>query len=140
MSGSRIGRKLLANAPGGGSIVAVDAFHALVAFLRLDAHRRDRAGLKPAQADRLAAFLTVAVGAGLDAVDRLVDLADQLARPVAGAKFQRPVGLDAGAVGEVRFGDAALGQGGKRLAGLAQQVLPPAASASAGNTPAEAGS
>ena len=80
-----------ADAPG--SVVAVDALHALVALLRLDRQGGDRARLQPAQADRLAGFLAVAVGAVLDAPQRLVDLGDQLAGAVAGAQFQRPVGL-----------------------------------------------
>ncbi len=58
------------------SIVPVDALHALVALLGLDAERRDRAGLQALEADRLAGLLAVAVGAVLHAQQRLVYLAD----------------------------------------------------------------
>ena len=44
------------------SIVAVDPLHPLVALLRLDRQGGDRARLQPAQADRLAGLLAVAVG------------------------------------------------------------------------------
>src|ERR1700681_986201 len=48
--------------------------------------------------------------AALDARQGLVDLVDQLARPVAGAQFQGAIGFDTGAVGDVGLVDAALGQ------------------------------
>jgi hypothetical protein len=73
-----------------------------VALLRLDRERRDRARLEPLQRDRLAGLLAVAVGAVLDALDRGVDLGDQLALPVAGAQLDRAVGLRGGAVGQIR--------------------------------------
>ena len=104
----------------------MDPLHALVPLLRLDRHRGDRARLQAAQADRLAGLLAKAVGAVLDPLQRLVDLGDQLAGPVAGAQFQRPVGLDAGAVGDVGLVDAALGQAGQGAVGLPQQFGPPA--------------
>src|SRR5690606_17924688 len=62
-----------------GSVVAVDPFAALVPFLGLDREGRGRASFKPAEADRLASFLAVAVGAVLNAAQRLVDLGDQFA-------------------------------------------------------------
>src|SRR5690606_31428367 len=44
-----------------------------------------------------------AVGTLLDALEGLVYLGQQLALPVAGAQFQRPVGLARGAVRDVRL-------------------------------------
>src|SRR4051812_45014339 len=111
---------------GNESVVAVDPLHAFVALLRLDRQRGDRPRLEPAQADRLAGLLAIAIGAVLDPLDRLVDLGDQLARAVPGAKFQRPVGLDAGPVGQVGLGDPAGGKAGEGIPRLAQQALAPA--------------
>src|SRR5262245_47856359 len=83
------------------SVVAVDALAALVALLGLDRQRGDRAGLEPANRDRLAGLLAVSVGSVFDALERGVDLGDQLALAVAGAELDRPIGLRRRAVGEV---------------------------------------
>src|SRR2546429_3182071 len=74
-------------------LVAIHLFAFLVALLRLDRERRDRARLQPLQRDRLAGLLAIAVGVVLDALQRRVDLGDQLALAGAGAQFDGPVGL-----------------------------------------------
>ena len=56
-----------------GSVVAVDPLHPLVALLRLDRQGGDRAGLQPADADRFAGLLAIAVGAVINTLQRLVD-------------------------------------------------------------------
>src|SRR5690349_12056273 len=61
------------------SVVAVDPLAALVPLLGLEAQGRDGPRLQPGQADRLAGLLAEAVGAVLEAPQRLVDLGDQLA-------------------------------------------------------------
>ena len=55
-------------------LVAVDAFAAFVALLRLNRKRRDRSRLKALDRNRLAGFFAVAVGAIVDAGERVVDL------------------------------------------------------------------
>src|SRR3990172_11940184 len=109
----------------GRSVVAVGALHALVAFLRLDAERRDRPGLQPTQADPLVGLLAEAVGAVLEAAQRLVDLGDQLAFAVARAQLERAVGFQRRAVGDIRFGQAFLLQVLERLRRVLQQLRAP---------------
>jgi hypothetical protein len=74
-------------------VVAINALAAFVALLRLDRKRRDRARLQPLYRDRLAGFIAIAVAAVFDALQRRVDLGDQLALPVTGAQLDGPVGL-----------------------------------------------
>src|SRR5258708_9566796 len=93
-------------ADGGQSLlVAIDLFAFLVALLRLHRQRRDRARLQPLQRDRLAGLLAIAVGAVVDALQRRVDLGDQLALAVAGAQLDRAVGFRRGPGGERRVID-----------------------------------
>src|SRR5262249_33120427 len=54
--------------------------------------------------DRLAGLLAIAVGAIVEAGERLVDLGNQLALTVAGAQLDRPVGFRGGAGGEIGKG------------------------------------
>src|SRR5260370_7135228 len=76
---SRLYGRLSSSTPVGiGSIVAVGAFHALVALLRLEAQRGDGAGFQATDADRLVCFLPIAVAAVLDAHQPRVDSLDNL--------------------------------------------------------------
>src|SRR5215510_5617491 len=84
-----------------GLLVAINALAPLVALLGLDAQGRDRAGIEPFQADRLAGFLAIAVRAVVEPHERGIDLGDQLALTVAGAKLERTLGLGGGPVGDV---------------------------------------
>src|SRR5687767_3724287 len=85
------------------SVVAHRALEPLVALLRLDAERRDRPRLEPADADGLAGLLAIAVGALFDAAQGRVDLGENLPLAVARAQRDRHVGFERGAVGEVGF-------------------------------------
>src|SRR5260370_29340469 len=76
-----------------GTFVAARALETLVALLRLDRERGDRTGFEALQRDRLAGVLAVAIGALVYRLQRLVDLGDQLAEPVAGAQFEGAVGI-----------------------------------------------
>src|SRR5687767_14641563 len=87
--------------PGLLSIIAIDPLAPLVALLRLDGERRDRPGVEPAQADGLACFLAIAIGAVVDSLERGIDLGNELALAVAGPKLERPVGFGRGAVGKI---------------------------------------
>src|SRR6266571_903311 len=107
------------------SIVPVHALAALVALLRLDGEGSDRAGFETAQRDRLAGFLAIAVGAVLDALQRRVDLGDQLALAVARAQLDRPVGLRGGAIGEIGMVLVLVLQVLERLARLPQDLVAP---------------
>ena len=95
-------------------LVAIDLLALLVALLRLHRQRRDRTGFQPLQRDRLAGLLAIAVGVVLDALQRRVDLGDQLALAVAGAQFDRAVGFGRGAVGEIGVIDVLFLQGLQR--------------------------
>ena len=72
-----------------------------MALLGLDAQGGDRARIEPFQADRLPGFFAITVSAVVEPGDRRVDLGDQLALPVAGAKLERALRLGGGAVGDV---------------------------------------
>src|SRR5690606_31684770 len=82
-------------------VVAIDLLAPLVHLLGFKAQRRGGACVEPCQPDRLAGFLAIAVGALIDALERGVDLGDQLSLPVAGAQFQRPVAFRRGPVGHI---------------------------------------
>ena len=103
----------------------MDAFHAFMAFLRLNRHGGDGSRLKPAERNRLSAFFAIAIGAVFNAFQRLINFVDQFARPVTGTEFQRAVGFNRGTIRKVSLCYAAFGEGGKRLTRFAQQILPP---------------
>src|SRR5690606_23371604 len=73
----------------------------LPALLLVDGALGGEARLQPVEADFLARIDAVAVLALVHALERAVDLADQLAVAVAGAQFQRVLGLARGALGLV---------------------------------------
>src|SRR5574338_46790 len=87
--------------PGARSIVAGDALDPLVPLLRLERHGRDRTGFEPGQRDRLAGHFAIAIFPLVEAADRAIDLRNELALPVAGAKLDSPVGLARRTVGKV---------------------------------------
>jgi hypothetical protein len=76
-------------------LVAIDLLALLVALLRLHRQRRDRTRFQPLERDRLARFLAIAVGVVLDALQRRIDLGDQLALPVASAQLDGTVAEEA---------------------------------------------
>src|SRR5215469_1323111 len=85
--------------------IAVLAFAPLAPLLRLDAQRRDRTRLQALDADLFAGLEAIAIGAVFDALDRVVDLANELALAVAGAQLQAEflfLGRAIVGVGEVR--------------------------------------
>src|SRR6202165_5250940 len=106
-------------------LVAIDLFAFLVALLRLHRQRRDRARLQPLQRDRLAVLLAIAVGVVLDALQRRVDLGDQLALAVAGAQFDGAVGLGGSAVRQIGMIDVFFLQRLQRDSRLAEELVLP---------------
>src|ERR1700736_246441 len=88
-----------------GLLIAVDLLAFFVALLRLHGKGCNRARFQPLQRDRLAGLLAIAVGVVVDALQRRVDLGDQLALPVAGAQFDRAVGFGGSAVRQIRMID-----------------------------------
>src|SRR5579883_1661709 len=108
------------------SIVAVRAFHALVALLGFEAQRRDGTGLEAADADRLVRLLAIAVAAVLDAHQGGIDLGDQLALAIARAQLDRPLGLERSAIGDVGLREALFFEVLKRLRRFRQELGPPA--------------
>ena len=73
----------------------------LVPLLRFQRQGCHRARFQTLDADRIARLLAIAVGAVLDAGERLVDLGDQLALAVASAQFDRAVGFRGGTIRQV---------------------------------------
>src|SRR5471030_2177417 len=100
------------------SIVAIHPFAPLVPLLRFHRQRRDRARFQAADRDRLAGLLAIAVGAVVDARQRLVDLGDQLALAVARAQLDGTVGFRGSTVGEIGMVLVFLLQMQERLLGL----------------------
>jgi hypothetical protein len=96
-----------------------------VAFLRLDGERRDRAGVQPLQRDRLAGLLAITVGSLLDPLQRRIDLGDQLALAIAGAKLDGAVGFRRCAVRQIGVVCVFLLQDFERLAGFAKYIVLP---------------
>src|SRR5258708_38584778 len=91
---SRLYGRLSSSTPVGiGSIVAVGAFHALVALLRLEAQRGDGAGFQATDADRLRGFLAITGAALPEAHQRPGGLGDQRWPPGARAPRDRPLRL-----------------------------------------------
>src|SRR5689334_11270233 len=82
--------------------VAVLTLAAFTTFLRFDGERRDRARFEALHADLLAGLEAVAVRAVFDALQRLVDLADQLALAIARAQLEAEFLFLRGAVVRVR--------------------------------------
>ena len=107
------------------SVVAIDFFAPLVALLRLDRQGRDRTGVEALQRDRLTGLLAVSVGAVVDALQRRIDLGDQLALAVAGPKLYGAIGLRGGAVGEIGVVGVFLLQDFECFARFAQYVALP---------------
>src|ERR1700744_544827 len=107
-------------------VVAVNAFHAFVALLCLDRHGGDGARFEPLYPNGFVGFLTIAVSAELDSVECLVDLRDQLAGSVPGAKFQGPVGLNAGPVGNIGLENPAFGKACEGSISFAEKISTPA--------------
>src|SRR3546814_17685357 len=73
----------------------------LPALLLVDGAFGREAGFQAVEADLLARIHAEAVLAGVHALERAVDLADQLAVAVAGTQFQRVLGFAGGALGFV---------------------------------------
>jgi hypothetical protein len=66
-----------------------------------DTERRDRAGLQTLDADLLAALFADAVGVVVDALERFVDLGDQLALAIADPQGEVAVALERGSIARV---------------------------------------
>src|SRR6185312_9404843 len=107
------------------SVVAIDPLAPLVPFLRLDRERGNGPRLQPAQRNRLAGLLAVAVSAVFDAAERLVDLGDQLALAIARAQLDGTVGFGRRPVGEVGMILVLLLQMQQGLFGFLEDVLTP---------------
>src|SRR5690606_29227498 len=82
--------------------IAVLLFTTFAALLRLDRQRGHGPGLQPLHADLFAGLEAVAVAAILDAGQRLVDLADQLALAIARAQLEAEFLFLRGAVVRIR--------------------------------------
>ena len=109
-----------------GSIVPIDLLATLMAFLRFDRQRRDRARVETLQRNRLAGLFAEAVRAVFDPAQRRVDLGDQLSLAVARAQLELALGFGRSPVGQIgmqrRLGLQVL----DGLAALAQDVVFPA--------------
>lgn len=75
------------------ALVTVQLLRLFVPFLRFKGHGGDWPCLQSPQADGLAGLFAIAVLIGFDPGDGLIDLVDQLSRPVPRPEFQRVIGL-----------------------------------------------
>src|SRR5579864_1925118 len=107
------------------SLVPVHPLAALVALLRFDGERCDRARFEALDRDRLAGLLAIAVGAVFDARERRLDLGDELALAVARPQFDGAIGLRGGAVGEVGMVLVLILEMLEGLLGLLENILLP---------------
>src|SRR6476469_6977453 len=94
-------------------------------LLRLETQGRDRARIQPGDPDRVAGFFAIAVRAVFDALERRVDLADQLALPVARPELQGTIALRRRPVGHVRMVLALFLEVLQRLATFAKDIFLP---------------
>src|SRR5690606_23886491 len=69
------------------SIVSVTLLAALMALLRLDRKCSDRPCIKPLERNRLAGFLAIAICSFIKALQRRIDLGDQLALAIPRSQF-----------------------------------------------------
>ena len=102
--------------------VAVKLLHALATLLRFDRQRRHRPRDQARNADGLAGFLAIAIRAILDHPQRLFDLLQQLAFPVAGAQLERVFLLERRAIRRIGR-DLVLAQMLARIVGVAQDLV-----------------
>src|SRR6476620_4091479 len=105
--------------------VAVDALAALMALLGFDVQGRDRTRIEALKADRRAGLLAIAVGALVETGKGRVDLGNQLALAVTGAKLERPLGLRACPVGDIGVLSRCSLQVRERLFGRAEDLVAP---------------
>lgn len=94
--------------------------------LALDTKRGHRPGVEPLDADIGTAALANPVAAVDDALERLVDLRQQLALPVANPQQRVSVRLEGSPIGGVRKGLAAVGHAADGAAGFVENLLAPA--------------
>ncbi len=83
------------------SVVPIDPLIALMALLSLQREGRDGASLEALEGDRISGFLAISVGAVIDTGESRVDLGDQLALAVSGAKFDGPVRFRRSPIGKI---------------------------------------
>ena len=91
-----------------------------MALLRFQRHRRDRARLQAGERDGFAGHRAIAIFTLVYPANRRIDLGDQLALAVAGAKLDRPVGLARCAIGQIGFAQRPVLQMGKRRFGFGE--------------------
>jgi hypothetical protein len=115
----------MASDTAGRSVFAMHFLAPLVLFLRFKRHGRNRARIKPLQADRFARDFAIPEFAIVDPADGGVDLAHQLALPVTGPQFQRTVRFLASAVGDVGDVAATVLQAVDGFSRLVQKLLLP---------------
>ena len=94
--------------------------------------------LRAGAGDRFAGFLAIAVGAIIDARQRLVDLGDQLALAITRPQLDGTVGFGGSAVGKIGIVLVFLLEMLQRLLGFACEYLPASRAASRENVRAGA--
>ena len=94
-------------------------------LLRLQRQGRDRPGVETLQRDRFARLLAIAVGTLGEALQCGIDLGDQLALAIPGAKLDGAIGLRRGPVRDIRVILVFGLQGDQSLLRLRQNVFLP---------------
>src|SRR5262245_37653989 len=96
-------------------------FGFLVSFAG-DAERGHGSDRQPFSPDRPAAFLTNSVGSVLNSNQRLVDLADQLALPIADPEHRDTLGFDRSPIARIRGIVFGSGHAAYRLPGIVEEL------------------
>ncbi len=105
--------------------VPIDLFTALMHFLGFEPKRRNGPCIQPRDADGIAGFFAIAVGAVIEALQRRIDLGNQLALTVPRAQFQRAIAFGTGAICHVRMVLALFLKVIQRTAALAENIFLP---------------
>lgn len=95
-------------------------------FLRLYGEGRDRPRLQSGKADRFSGFLAISVSAVLDPPERLIDLRDQLSRPIPSPQLERTVRFKRCTIGNIGLLKSTFLQVLKRFRRFTKEISPPA--------------
>ncbi|KFJ37533.1 hypothetical protein DK66_3149 [Brucella suis 1330] len=107
------------------SVVAINLFTTLMAFLRFNRKCCDRTGIKTLQADGVAGFLAETISAIIQTAQCSIDLGDQLALSVTSTKLDCPIRFGGSPIRQVGMVCVFLLERIKRFARFTQNIILP---------------